>query len=49
MPASQVGLPTVVASHRFADVTIDKFTDSEALFNKGVTLGALNRSKEEKS
>ena len=32
MPASQVGLPTVVASHRFADVTIDKFTDSERGF-----------------
>jgi len=29
MPASQVGLPTVLASHRFADVTIDKFTDSD--------------------
>ncbi len=31
MPASLVGLPTVLASHRFADVTIDKFTGSEAM------------------
>ena len=45
MPASQVGLPTVLASHRFADVTIDKFTDSEEMESAANATGSVPDAK----